>query len=128
MYKISRYLESMRNFKNLSEDEMAKMIGVTVSRLRLIEKGHMPPPPETLILYANAVGLSVEALVVHFLNDYALEYCRRVRIGKKVTFTLQGDETCGEPPGLEAQLKFYQNQGRSLQLSEMRTTQDLEKR
>lgn len=119
MFKFSRYLEGVRKIKGIDDTDMAAILGVSTERLKRIEAGHASPPPETLIAYANAVGISVEELVIHHLNEYASDFCRKIGIGRTLEMTWKQEEVCGALDAMEAKSRFHRNQGRSLHQSGM---------
>lgn len=121
MYRFSKYLAYKRKIKGISDDEMARILCVSVTHLQRIEMGRHLPPPETLIAFANALGLNVEELIIQHLNEYAADFCKKVGIGKTLTMSWKEDE-CGVFDGLDSRLKFFQNQGKSWQQSEPQVT------
>ena len=122
MFKFSRYLESVRRSKGISDADMASILCVSLEGLRRVESGQSAPPPETLIAYSNAVAIPVEELMIQHLNEYATEFCRKVGIGGKLEFSWKETE-CGLLEEMEARSRFYRNQGRQLQKSVRTTTQ-----
>ena len=113
MYRFSRYLESIRKSRGIDDATMAGILCVTREQLLRIESGRQPPPPETLIAYSNAVGLPVEELMIHHLNEYATNFCKMVGVGGKLEFTWKETE-CGMLEEMEARSRFIRNQGRQL--------------
>jgi DNA-binding XRE family transcriptional regulator len=49
--------------KNMTQQELADLVGVHVARVSALEKGHGNPRLSTLVRFAAALGLCVNALV-----------------------------------------------------------------
>lgn len=112
MLKGFNFLSQLRQAKGLGEEHMARVLGVSVDRLQLIERAAVAPPPETFILYANELGVTVEELLACHLNMYAAQFCAKLGLGRRIQFYFEEDP-CGTSLGAEARLKFDRKRGNS---------------
>ncbi|MFC4389336.1 helix-turn-helix domain-containing protein [Gracilibacillus marinus] len=60
--KWGRRIKAFRKLKGYTQIDFAKKIGMSVSQLGDIERGHKVPSDETLAHIANHLGISVEEL------------------------------------------------------------------
>jgi repressor LexA len=57
---ISERLRTLRKSLGYSQNELAKMIGVTQASVNRYEHDTITPPPETFLWYANFFGVSLD--------------------------------------------------------------------
>ncbi|HCC35990.1 MAG TPA: XRE family transcriptional regulator [Ruminococcaceae bacterium] len=73
---IGRRIKEIRNAKELSQAELAEQIDMSVPYISLIETAAKKASLSTLILIANALGVTVDALLNgNQTNDSAEYYC-----------------------------------------------------
>ena len=73
---IGRRVKEIRNAKGMSQAELAEQIDMSVPYISLIETGTKKASLSTLILIANALGVTVDTLLNgNQSNDSAEYYC-----------------------------------------------------
>lgn len=84
-------IRRQRKLLHLTQDQLAERAGISVSFLGHIERGTRKAGLETLVLLANALGMSTDILLQESLNDDVLRgnvYRQRVML-KEISRLLQ---------------------------------------
>ncbi len=66
--RIGKRIKTFRMAKQLSQEQLSSLIGITRKHLSKIELGNRPPTLELLVLIANALEISADDLLVDDLN------------------------------------------------------------
>ena len=71
-YSIGRNIRKCRKAMKISQDQLADKIHVSTNYIGNLERGEKMPSLETLILLADALGVSADVLL-HDVLDYGYE-------------------------------------------------------
>ncbi len=77
---LARNLRSYREGRSLSQKELAKAAGTTLTRIRDIEAGQVLPPIELMVHLGDSLGISCGALVDCGVSMTTAS-CRRIPAG-----------------------------------------------
>ena len=82
---LGKRIQTIRKKKGLSQAKLSEIIDKTPAYVSYIESGIKSPSLDTLILIANALGVTTDMLLAESLNDYLVvhdcsPYERRVMI------------------------------------------------
>lgn len=79
--QVAKNLRAIRDLKNFSREELAKLSGVSAAAINSIERGDRWPRSDNLAAIAKALGVSWELVVVwHKLMDDPQALARATRI------------------------------------------------
>lgn len=65
--------KTFRNFKNLTQDELALILGVSRPYVSMIENGKRVPSPELRLKISKALGVPVEVLKNGAMMEISLQ-------------------------------------------------------
>lgn len=86
-------IRRQRKLLHLTQDQLAERAGISVSFLGHIERGSRKAGLETLVLLANALGMSTDILLQESLNEEVLQgnvYRQRTML-KEISRLLQDE-------------------------------------
>jgi transcriptional regulator with XRE-family HTH domain len=93
--RFGQHLRSMRQARDLTQDRLAELSGLSIDTVRRVELGSLSPSLETLQKLANGLDLSLSAMFGYFdrggsdevmeLRDYAAgRTTRQARVAMRV--------------------------------------------
>ena len=78
MAKFCEMLRTLRKKENLTQEELAKALGLSPSAIGMYERGQREPNLETLEAFADCFGVSISMLVRGFeeITSLQLRFCK----------------------------------------------------
>ena len=73
--EIGKRIRSLRKKREMTQDQLAKEVGVSLEHLGKLERGEKGASIDTLILFCNYFGLSLDYLVLGKVNTVMPDEC-----------------------------------------------------
>lgn len=80
MHHINQNIKWYRDYKRLTQQELAESLQTTLGRVKTYESGKATPPVEMLIAIASMMNVTLDALVNISLDDMNYRAVKRDRI------------------------------------------------
>ena len=92
MLHLSSNIKYIRDLHDLTQDEMADKIGVTLAALGSYERGFRNPKDSVCKIIAQMVGIEVDELKNEDLKTYTLTYINKEGMQIKLTPAISRDQ------------------------------------
>ena len=73
-------IKKARNNKNLTQEELAELVGVTTEHIQQVESERRNPSSDLLLTIADTLDMSLDALLANN-DDYAQELKKKINLG-----------------------------------------------
>jgi len=73
-------IKKARNYKNLTQEELAELIGVTTEHVQQLESERRNPSVDLLLTIADTLDMSIDALLTTD-DDHAQELKKKINLG-----------------------------------------------
>ena len=89
---IANRIKRFRKLKNMSQEELAQISGINISTIKKYESGYRNPKPDQILKIANALGVSINALMSYDISSLSDVLCLIIKLHQEAGLQIDGEK------------------------------------
>lgn len=89
---IANKIKRFRKIKKMSQEDLAQISGINISTIKKYESGYRNPKPDQILKIANALGVSINALMSYDITSLSDVLCLIIKLHQEAGLQIDGEK------------------------------------